>query len=393
MSELQLSLVALGATIVAGIWAYNGWQARRHRKLAESLVDRDAEDILLRPASGAAPEATPATPDTRLEPHIGGLPASSPDLVDADLNELDSVRGDGSMGFDDPIVEPVAAVAGTADGEAFPLPAQLLSPTVDYIAAFESLEAIRGDRILQAQGALSRTTVKRVIWVGFDEAALNWEVCRGDAIYRRLRIGVQLADRRGPLDEPGLDGFYSAMQNFADEITAVADLPPRRTALERAQRLDRVCAGVDIQVGINVVCKSAPFAGTKIRALAEAAGMHLEGDGTYVRRDDNGALLFTLSANDGGGFVAETIRTMTAHGLTFLLDVPRVAYADRVFNQMLDVARRFAETLQGELVDDNRRPITDKYLTPIRKQIDQYQATMASHGLPAGSDIALRLFS
>ena len=41
---------------------------------------------------------------------------------------------------------------------------------------------------------------------------------------------------------------------------------------------------------------------------------------------------------------------MSTHGLTFLLDVPRVAHGERVFNQMHDLARRFADVLRGVLV-------------------------------------------
>ena len=85
---------------------------------------------------------------------------------------------------------------------------------------------------------------------------------------------------------------------------------------------------------------------------------------------------------------------MTTHGLTFLLDVPRVDHGERVFVQMTELARRFAETLQGALVDDNRQPLTEAQLDHIRREfIGKPQATMAAFGLPAGSAQALRLFS
>ena len=84
---------------------------------------------------------------------------------------------------------------------------------------------------------------------------------------------------------------------------------------------------------------------------------------------------------------------MSSHGLTFLLDVPRVAHGERVLNQMIEQARRFAETLQGDLVDDNRRPLPEKALEPIRRQVVQFQTAMAAHQLPAGSPLALRLFA
>lgn len=375
LSELQIGLVGLGVVTVAGIWGVNAWQARRHRRLAESLLKRDSNDALLARQAEATGEAaaTAGTPAaaSRIEPTLGALAEPPASLAEPAA---------------------VAPVTGPSYDE-LPLPPNLLSYAADYIASFEMIEAEPAETLLREQSGIQRGAGKRVAWVGLNEIEGAWEFCRPGVAYRRLRVGVQLADRRGPLAEPQLQSFHAAMQHLADERRAVLDLPPRQAALETAQSLDRICAGVDIQVGVNVVSKGAAFAGTKIRALAEAAGMVIEADGSFVRRDDDGNLLYTLHAHDGVGFSAESMRTMSVHGLTFLLDVPRVAHGDRVFNQMLDVARRFAEALPGQVVDDNRRPLTEQLLTPIRKQIGQYQATMANHGLPAGSDVARRLFS
>jgi FtsZ-interacting cell division protein ZipA len=60
---------------------------------------------------------------------------------------------------------------------------------------------------------------------------------------------------------------------------------------------------------------------------------------------------------------------------------------------MLDIARRFADALHGILVDDNRRPLSDGELEPIRRQVVEYQTAMALRNLPAGGHLALRLFS
>jgi FtsZ-interacting cell division protein ZipA len=388
VSELQLGLIALGASAVVAVIGYNAWQARRHKQLAERLVAGTSGDVLLAPRA-AAPAAEDAV-DERVEPRlmfdaaVAGVPLADDAAAAPADGELPSAAG---------LAEPLLA------DEAPPppppaLPSELLSPICDYIAALETIEAVPGEEILAIEGEVLRAIGKRVAWVGLAEASNAWELCRPAASYRGLRIGVQLADRRGPLGESQLEDFRGAVQRLAEAIAAVADLPQRRPALENAQRLDRICAGVDIQVGVNVVCDGAPFPGTKIRALAEAAGMVIEADGAYVRRDDEkGCLLYTLRPLGDEVFSVDGMRTLSTKGLTFLLDVPCVAGGDRVFNQMVEVARRFAETLHGQLVDDNRRPITEQFLAPIRAQITQYQKTMASHGLPPGGDIALRLFS
>jgi FtsZ-interacting cell division protein ZipA len=174
---------------------------------------------------------------------------------------------------------------------------------------------------------------------------------------------------------------------------AVADMPSSRV-LDQAAEIDRFCAAVDLEIGVNLISRGAAFTGTKIRALAEAAGMVLGIDGLFTRYDDAGRAQFSLQNYESTQFSADSVRTLTTHGLTFVLDVPRVDHGERVFMQMTDLARRFADTLQGVLVDDNRQPLSESQLDHIRREfIGKPQATMSAFGLPAGSPQALRLFS
>ena len=122
--------------------------------------------------------------------------------------------------------------------------------------------------------------------------------------------------------------------------------------------------------------------------------MVLGADGLFTRYDDAGRAQFSLQNFESTPFSPDALRNLTTHGLTFLLDVPRVDHGERVFMQMTEVAKRFADTLQGALVDDNRQPLSDSQLDHIRREfIGKPQATMASFGLAAGSPQALRLFS
>ena len=274
-------------------------------------------------------------------------------------------------------------------------PLHLLSPVIDYVASFEAVEPAPAYQILESQrDALARVR-KPVHWIGYNERSREWEpiIDDGDSEYRRIRIGLQLVDRHGPARDGDLSTFHVAMQDLSDELMAIVDLPPRQPALEAAAKLDEFCAGVDIQIGINVISQGQVFPGTKLRALAEAAGMAIDSEGRFVRCDDDGNVLYMLTNQEAAGFSAESMKTMSTHGVTFLLDVPRVSHGDRVFNQMLDLARRFAEALHGSLVDDNRRPLSEGALEPIRRQVAQYQAVMAARNLPAGGPLALRLFS
>ena len=441
MTELQMGLIGLGAFAVVGVVAYNKWQEVRQRKLAEQVLNASHPDVLLDEAADPvlSTQKTEMAVDT--EEHLA-LPEQEPSLVknpipegqriepvlhlDPEPEELTPVvlEQDAHSELLTPQVQAAEqAAAVVLDQE--PLPQQradfqpvraaaseqaapkveiaqeitqdlhLLSPMIDFIASIDAVEPVPAQRILDAQrDALARVR-KPVRWIGYNEEAGEWELIseQEGGEYRYIRAGLQLVNRQGPAGDNELTVFSVAVQDMADQLMGIVELPPRQTALEVAARLDEFCASVDIQIGINVISQGQAFPGTKLRALAEAAGMTIDAGKRFVRRDDEGNVLYLLLNQEASGFSADMMKTMSTHGLTFLLDVPCVAHGERVFNQMVEQARRFADVLHGALVDDNRRPLSEPALEPIRKQIGQYQVLLAAQHLPAGSPLTQRLFS
>ena len=442
MTELQMGLLGLGATAVVGVFAYNKWQEYRHRKLAEKVLDVHHADVLLEEAVRERPVAGPAASDAdlfgtaaaspsagreappfdgepvlhhdRIEPVLRFETEPAEESVDPAADVIDAIDAIDDIAPPkipkepehdaESLPEPVPALAPEATrvqadahrevGDV-PEPTHLLSPQVDFIAAFEVVEPAASYQILESQANVLARIRKPVHWLGFNETTREWDVIvdDGQSAYRRIRVGLQLVDRQGPASDGELSVFAVAMQDLAEEMMAIASLPARPAALQMAAELDAFCASVDIQIGINVISQGQVFAGTKLRALAEAAGMVIDAERRFVRCDEDGNVLYVLLNQENLGFSTESMKTMTTHGLTFLLDVPRVAHGERVFNQMVELARRFADVLRGSLVDDNRRPLSEGALEPIRKQVAQFQSTMAAHGLPAGGSLARRLFS
>ena len=417
MTELQIGLIGLGAIAVVGVLAYNKWQEYRHRKLAEQVLNVRHTDVLLNEIDEG--EAAAVYPDVREEGFFerddaAVHPVDHRDDFTAPSERIEPVfrvepeLREPTMAPPEPPEERVVAEVPVFAPAAAPIPARqseeakdipephhLLSPVIDYVVALEAVEPAPAYQILEAQRNVLARIRKPVHWIGYNEYSREWEpiVDDGQSEYRRIRVGLQLVDRKGALSENDLSIFHVAMQDLADELMSIADFPPRQPALDMAAKLDEFCADVDIQVGINVISQGQIFPGTKLRALAEAAGMVIDGEGRFVRCDDDGNVLFMLLNQDASGFSVESMKTMSAHGLTFLLDVPRVSHGERVFNQMVDLARRFADVLRGALVDDNRRPLSESALEPIRRQVGQYQSTMAAQGLPAGGPLTRRLFS
>ncbi|MGV0976456.1 MAG: cell division protein ZipA C-terminal FtsZ-binding domain-containing protein, partial [Azonexus sp.] len=382
MTELQLGLIGLGAMAVVGVFAYNKWQEYRHRKLAEAVLKPRHDDVLMDDAP------TTDAPAVRNEPALrAAAPVAVPERREPVLADGPSPEASGEPES----VEPAFRSSPVADDDddipelpAGSVPGSLLDPRLEFIVAMELVDPVPAAQIIHSQHEALQRVSKPVHWVAFNERNREWEriLPNSEAPVRRLRVGLQLVDRMGPVSDADLANFTGAMHALADELLAVADMPASRL-LDQAAEIDRFCAAVDLEIGVNLVSRGTPFSGTKIRALAEAAGMVLGDDGSFTRRDDFGRTQFTLQNFETTRFSADSIRNVTTHGLTFVLDVPRVDHGERVFQQMVELAKRFAETLQGTLVDDNRQPLNDVQLDHIRREfIGKPQATMASYGLP-----------
>jgi FtsZ-interacting cell division protein ZipA len=163
---------------------------------------------------------------------------------------------------------------------------------------------------------------------------------------------------------------------------------------ERAEALDRLCADVDVQVGLTVLVKDdGSVAGTRLRGVAEASGFHLAPGGRFEwLQDDTRAVLYTLTNLRNEPFTADSLRVSATNGIVLVLDVPRVSDPPRTFDQMKLTAKRLAHNLGAELVDDNKRPLDDAALASIRRQVEAAADALRESGIEPGSPRALALF-
>jgi FtsZ-interacting cell division protein ZipA len=205
---------------------------------------------------------------------------------------------------------------------------------------------------------------------------------------------MQLVNRSGSITPAQLSMFCDAVQQCAEQSSAVASCPEIQAALNAARELDSFCAEVDVAIGANVVAAEGhAFAGTRIRALAEELGFRLEPDGVFRFRDDQRQSLFTLDNHEPAPFLPEQMKSLVTRGVTLLLDVPRVPDGLKVLDRMFEIGLGLAQGLEGNLVDDNRVALNAGGIARIRQQVAGIYARMEARGVSAGSARALRLFS
>jgi hypothetical protein len=260
MSDLQIGLVVVGVFVVAGVYLFNWRQERIFRRNAEQAFAHDHEDVLLR----SAPDD--AAPQPRVEPKLHAAPKAA------------------------------ETPAPDAERDADPL--------IDYVVEVDLPEPNDGASVWKELLSLTAEWRKPLLVSGYDPGAAQWSPAGAGKSFEALRFALQMSNRAGCVDRSQLSAFRDAVLDWAALVKGDAKCSDIAEAHARALELDRFCADVDIAIGVNVVASDGnAFAGTKIRALAEASGLRLEADGVFYARNDQGGALYTLDNHEPMPFV------------------------------------------------------------------------------------------
>lgn len=403
MNELQLYLLAVGVVAIFAVLGFNRWQERKYRRQAEQRFPSAHDDVLLAgnsPMERMEPMLDDATRDEEI--HAQDEPEFEPEIHRSWAEvavepEPEAVE----QAVDAPAVEPVAlktpAASVSAPHEAGLAP----DPATEYVATLDASDPISAHALLPVLQQL-KSFGKPVRWLGqrtHPEAGVgeSWEEVEQASPateFVKLAACIQLADRNGPLLRDELDEFCDMVQAVAANLYAVTDCPDKQAALAVAAELDQFCADVDVLIGVNIIPKDGtPFAGTRLRGLAESAGMRLMPDGNFHYFNDKGAALFSLGNLDPTPFSADAMKHLASHGVTFVFDVPLATGGVQAFNQMLVSARQFTVLLSALMVDDNRKELSDAGIDRIRQQLAGIYAKMEQHGIHPGGPQASRIFA
>ena len=347
MSELQISLLAIGLIVVAGIFLYGQWQQWRYR--------RNTGTQFAEPGIQAAPSEHEAYAVERQDPLITAAPVT---------DTADEVCG-------------------------------LLNDSTDYVATMLLKTPLSSDA-LETLWQRRFDFGKNVNVCGLNTGSSLWErmIPESPQSYRAFRTGLQLVDRSGSVSEMRLAGFHDMLEDIAVQLQIEVKLPPVREAVQRAQELDRFCADVDQMIGINLLTNGdRKLFGTEVANAAERLGMSLQSDGAFHLLEGSGATLLSLEASDGSTFQHHTLNQTRVDSLTLLLDIPRVLDPARRFDEMVALAQELAKTLRLTLADDQRVALSDGAIAQIRAQVASTEAMMLAGHITPGSAQALRLFS
>ena len=368
MSELQMALVGLGVLLVLVVWGYNFWQERKLHQRANSLLPKAAPDVLMAGREASSERSEPSVyadaPDELIEPSFAP-PTPSPKV------EQES---------------PVS-----------PLPAEWADGAADCLLRIEFVDPVPVASLWVERSTMAAGIDKPMQWLGLDEKSGRWRALlpqdSGSVI--QLAIALQLTDRRGPIGEVTLSAFLGGAHQLAQRFAGLVELPELGPLLQRANELDAFCAGVDLQLSVQVMPRSGSLndmLGAKLMPLISNAGLREEGE-RYVLVDGDGVERFAMICVSAASTPVTHVETAALASALFMLDVPRVANGATVFDQMMALANQCADALGGQVADAHKNALPAAKLTAIRGRIAEVQTQMAARGMPAGSMRALRLFS
>jgi FtsZ-interacting cell division protein ZipA len=396
MSNLQLGMIIAGVVLVLGVVIFNAWQERRIRRRIEAAFHPGSEATT---TSRVEPTLKPAAADSddvggsgrRDSLRAGAAPRSATAGESSFVPPMDIIEhGDVGSASDAQGRAPVTGAPPDAD-DARPFGPQ---PDPD-IESIITLQPVKPVTVGELAAGLHARVGKPIRWFGRKDANAPWQLLQKDTsgTFAEIVACMLLADRNGAASQAQLESFARSVGDLAAGLPAEVAVPSAASEAARGEALDRLCADMDVQIGLTVV-KPDPAAipGTRLRGVAEAAGFRLAGGRFEYMHEDTGTIEYSLQNVRSEPFTAEMLRATATPGVVFVLDVPRVSDPTRTFDRMKMAAKRMAKTLNANIVDDNRRPLDDAALTAIRGQVEAAAIALKHVHIEPGSARALALF-
>ena len=354
MSDLQLGLLVLGLLALGAVAAYNAWRTRQ--SLPKTMRER------------------PMGP--RQEPRLDGMQEEQVEGSD----EVEAVEP--SLVSDPlPVIVPEKRLG--------------LDDLIDSIAPLIIDSPVSGDALLAALPGSRRVGSKPFAVEGLNDDTQMWEQPRLGERYSALQVGIQLANRSGPLNEIEFSEFVVKTQAYADAIGAAVDFPDMRTEVSRARELDAFANQHDAQLGFVLRAGRAAWSpGFVVQTAGQMGFVAGVVPGRMVLPSPRvgHAPLLSLSF-DSQIAMAEESEQAAIREVQLQLDVTRVPREDEPFVQLCQVARALATAMEGQVTDDNGRLLAPETIEAIGRDLEGIYDELAARDLSAGSDQARRLFT
>lgn len=170
-------------------------------------------------------------------------------------------------------------------------------------------------------------------------------------------------------------------ENAQHEFQAVSDRMTAQTAASEQvamneQRLaveQTNTASAEVQVpsqvfALLVLSAGAKFGRKQLHVAMEASRLTFHNDGTYVKHDSTGNIVFRIAnVVEPGYFTDVEDASFESPGVALVLELPSVISPYRAMDEFIAVARKVSQNLGAKLYDVNRHQIKESDLKAMRE--------------------------
>lgn len=359
LSALHLSLATLGACILLGIITQSAWVLYKNKpKQAKPGIDDSLLDTI----------PTRQDPGFETQPPLGA---------------------DSSM----PMPSKYPKAAQKVDNVIDKKPA--LDPLIDAIASITLDQETSGDAALAAMPTTRRVGGKPFAIEALNMQTQQWEAPKAGQRYTQFQAGVQLANRKGALNQIEFSEFLVKTQAFADALNAVAEFPDMLQEVARARDLDQFADEHDAQLSFTLKPTGAAWSPGYIQQTAVHFGFvaGLIPGSMVMSSSIEGQPAILVLSFDTQAALAEDPARASIHSVILTLDVPHVLRSEQAFKRMCDMAAALTQAMDGITTDALGQPLQAEALDSIHNDLEALYDTLENHDLSAGSALSRRLFS
>ncbi len=272
---------------------------------------------------------------------------------------------------------------------------------IDFVARVPGKNVIKRDTALGLYRQYEYKLQKRHRLFGCSYPSKVWADLENESTTARFThfgMTLQLADRNGAVTESELNQFSQMVLRFAEVFGRRFSFSSSfEDALAQGRSVDELCKRYDALATVNILARHGRgFCGVDIDRYARELGLDVNQRHYYQKRRVSGVgspILYGM-ANlfDNGEFDHENMDDFRTDGLTVFMNIPATSKPADAFREMVVGAKTLCERLDGKLVDQNRKAMTDQGLEKIGQQIHKLELEMENDHIPPGGELATRLF-
>lgn len=115
------------------------------------------------------------------------------------------------------------------------------------------------------------------------------------------------------------------------------------------------------------------FTGEGIHAVMTSAGLTHGEHQIYHCMQDNQATFSIANAIEPGFFDLSQLKSVSTPGLALFLQLPGPVECRKALSSLLEIGKRLADALTGELCDENRSVLTQQTISHLKEKVEAYR--------------------